>query len=116
MIDITSGVAPRTSFLKETQLYPALYPIGASRTVVAEWLRRLTRNQLPSGSAGSNPANCEYFFFFATFVTLLLNLSFVTFMTFKQHLFFILTKRYAGDVSLSLTWSKIFYAEIPKGK
>ena len=27
--------------------------------VVAEWLRRLTRNQFPSGSAGSNPADCE---------------------------------------------------------
>ena len=26
--------------------------------VVAEWLRRLTRNQIPSGSAGSNPADC----------------------------------------------------------
>ena len=29
--------------------------------VVAEWLRRLTRNQFPSGSAGSNPADCEHF-------------------------------------------------------
>ena len=25
--------------------------------VVAEWLRRLTRNQIPSGSAGSSPAD-----------------------------------------------------------
>ena len=25
---------------------------------MAEWLRRLTRNQIPSGSAGSNPADC----------------------------------------------------------
>ena len=32
-----------------------------SSAVVAEWLRRLTRNQFPSGSAGSNPADCEYF-------------------------------------------------------
>ena len=30
--------------------------------VVAEWLRRLTRNQIPSGSAGSNPADCENLF------------------------------------------------------
>ena len=30
--------------------------------VVAEWLRRLTRNQIPSGSAGSNPADCELSF------------------------------------------------------
>ena len=26
---------------------------------VAEWLRRLTRNQIPSGSVGSNPTICE---------------------------------------------------------
>ena len=31
--------------------------------VLAEWLRRLTRNQIPSGSAGSNPADCENFYF-----------------------------------------------------
>ena len=30
--------------------------------VVAEWLRRLTRNQFPSGSAGSSPADCDIFF------------------------------------------------------
>ena len=30
--------------------------------VVAEWLRRLTRNQIPSGSAGSNPADCDTIF------------------------------------------------------
>ena len=29
--------------------------------VVAEWLRRLTRNQFPSGSVGSNPTNCDTF-------------------------------------------------------
>ena len=27
--------------------------------VVAEWLRRLTRNQFPSGSVGSNPTDCD---------------------------------------------------------
>ena len=27
---------------------------------MAEWLRRLTRNQFPSGSVGSNPTNCEF--------------------------------------------------------
>ena len=31
--------------------------------VVAEWLRRLTRNQFPSGSVGSNPTNCDNFLF-----------------------------------------------------
>ena len=30
---------------------------------VAEWLRRLTRNQIPFGSAGSNPAICGKYFF-----------------------------------------------------
>ena len=30
--------------------------------VVAEWLRRLTRNQIPSGSAGSSPADCVIYF------------------------------------------------------
>lgn len=32
------------------------------QAVVAEWLRRLTRNQIPSGSVGSNPTNCEEIF------------------------------------------------------
>ena len=31
------------------------------RATVAEWLRRLTRNQIPFGSAGSNPAGCVEF-------------------------------------------------------
>ena len=31
----------------------------SSAAVVAEWLRRLTRNQFPSGSVGSNPTDCE---------------------------------------------------------
>lgn len=30
---------------------------------MAEWLRRLTRNQIPSGSVGSNPTDCEKQFF-----------------------------------------------------
>ena len=30
-----------------------------SPAAVAEWLRRLTRNQFPSGSVGSNPTDCE---------------------------------------------------------
>ena len=30
---------------------------------MAEWLRRLTRNQIPSGSVGSNPTDCETFLF-----------------------------------------------------
>ena len=33
----------------------------SSAAVVAEWLRRLTRNQIPSGSVGSSPTDCENF-------------------------------------------------------
>src|SRR3989442_14831883 len=32
-----------------------------NQAVVAERLRRLTRNQLPSGSVGSNPTGCVHF-------------------------------------------------------
>ena len=32
------------------------------QAVMAEWLRRLTRNQMGSSRAGSNPADCEKFF------------------------------------------------------
>ena len=35
--------------------------------VVAEWLRRLTRNQIPSGSVGSNPTGCVHKNFFYNF-------------------------------------------------
>ena len=37
-----------------------------SSAVVAEWLRRLTRNQIPSGSVGSNPTDCVKHFFSVT--------------------------------------------------
>lgn len=33
---------------------------------MAEWLRRLTRNQIPSGSVGSNPTDCETIFFLSS--------------------------------------------------
>ena len=36
--------------------------LNKKHAVVAERLRRLTRNQFPSGSAGSNPADCGHFF------------------------------------------------------
>ena len=38
-----------------------LYSNPPVEAIVAERLRRLTRNQIPSGSAGSNPAGCEFF-------------------------------------------------------
>ena len=37
------------------------------KAVVAEWLRRLTRNQIPSGSVGSNPTDCEFLPLFQAF-------------------------------------------------
>ena len=40
------------------------FGILLKEAVVAEWLRRLTRNQFPSGSAGSSPADCDIFFGF----------------------------------------------------
>ncbi len=40
---------------------PAKYEQINNKAVVAEWLRRLTRNQIPSGSVGSNPTDCEVF-------------------------------------------------------
>ena len=37
------------------QAWKYYYEFLAHQAVVAEWLRRLTRNQFPSGSVGSNP-------------------------------------------------------------
>ena len=37
------------------------------RAVVAEWLRRLTRNQFRSAGVGSNPTDREYFLVAAKF-------------------------------------------------
>ena len=41
--------------------------------VMAEWLRRLTRNQIPSGSVGSSPTDCETFILNCTIDQLLNN-------------------------------------------
>ena len=43
--------------------------------VVAEWLRRLTRNQFPSGSVGSNPTDCEIFSAFISAVEVISTIS-----------------------------------------
>ena len=68
-----------------------------SPAVVAEWLRRLTRNQFPSGSAGSNPADCEIVFPFPHLWHSNCNKDFVIFhicgtqaiaLTFTKHLTF----------------------------
>ena len=42
------------------------------KAVVAEWLRRLTRNQILSGSVGSNPTSCDIFL--KSYVVKLINL------------------------------------------
>ena len=64
---------------------------------MAEWLRRLTRNQFPSGSAGSNPADCEIVFPFPHLWHSNCNKDFVIFhicgtqaiaLTFTKHLTF----------------------------
>ena len=39
-----------------------IFSPNRTAAVVAEWLRRLTRNQMGSARAGSNPADCEFFF------------------------------------------------------
>ena len=41
--------------------------VPQTTAVVAERLRRLTRNQIPSGSVGSNPTNCGDFLHFCSF-------------------------------------------------
>ena len=48
-----------------------------SRAAVAEWLRRLTRNQIPSGSVGSNPTNCGWYFV----LTITINTNLIEFFT-----------------------------------
>ena len=40
--------------------------LNVNQADVAEWLRRLTRNQFPSGSVGSNPTICAAFGFPST--------------------------------------------------
>ena len=47
-----------------------LLGIQYSEAVVAEWLRRLTRNQIPSGSVGSNPTDCADLKLFFSFFLL----------------------------------------------
>ena len=39
--------------------------VGIASALMAEWLRRWTRNPMGSAHAGSNPAQCvqDYFFF-----------------------------------------------------
>ena len=49
--------------------------------VVAEWLRRLTRNQIPSGSVGSSPTDCvedrSQIFFLLALLTIISSFSFL---------------------------------------
>ena len=53
--------------------FPAKYHSLSNQyltAVVAEWLRRLTRNQIPSGSVGSNPTDCDKELTFLTLATI----------------------------------------------
>ncbi len=51
------------------------------QAVVAERLRRLTRNQIPSGSVGSNPTDREYFYIFHVFLFIwIIHLYFLLYM------------------------------------
>ena len=47
--------------VRVNQNQDTVFPEAAQQAVVAEWLRRLTRNEFPSGSVGSNPTNCDIF-------------------------------------------------------
>ena len=56
---------PASLFTKSHSLFflkTKLKTLVKSVAVVAEWLRRLTRNQLRSPCTGSNPVNCASFF------------------------------------------------------
>ena len=57
---------PADLFTKSHSLFfflkTKLKTLVKSVAVVAEWLRRLTRNQLRSPCTGSNPVNCALFF------------------------------------------------------
>ena len=52
----------QASILPLNQRCSSSLMLCSSTAVVAEWLRRLTRNQFPSGSVGSNPTDRESFF------------------------------------------------------
>merc|ERR1712102_98296 len=52
----------QASILPLNQRCSSSLMLCSSTAVVAEWLRRLTRNQFPSGSVGSNPTNCDMAF------------------------------------------------------
>ena len=43
------------------EVYYADLTVNSPAVTAAEGLRRLTRNQIPSESAGSNPTSCDRF-------------------------------------------------------
>ena len=49
-----------TSCLMQVQQFCQCLFLHNKCAVMAEWLRRLTRNQIPSGSVGSNPTDCVF--------------------------------------------------------
>lgn len=48
--------------VKATHLVNYAHKCGVCAAVVAEWLRRWTRNPLGSARTGSNPVDCEVIF------------------------------------------------------
>ena len=72
--------------------------------VVAEWLRRLTRNQIPFGSVGSNPTNCEFICY--SFVLTINTFTFIVMHTFLDVFHWIETWRYI--VFFNIVYTKIF--------
>ena len=52
----------QASILPLNQRCHTILKVRNPRAVVAEWLTRLTRNQFPSGSVGSNPTSCVSIF------------------------------------------------------
>lgn len=48
----------------ESAAFWAKYSLQREGSNLSSWLRRLTRNQFPSGSVGSKPSMCEAFCFY----------------------------------------------------
>jgi hypothetical protein len=58
---VAATCANKTVRVALEQFVDELDSFHQTGAIVAEGLRRLTRNQFPFGSVGSNPTNCEYF-------------------------------------------------------
>jgi hypothetical protein len=66
--------------------------------LVAEWLRRLTRNQTPSGSVGSSPTECGKTLFFCLFS----QFYFKKYISFEYPMVFASSRQLAEGLGISL--------------